>query len=48
MVADKAATDAETVRQYVAGFVDAGCDELVLYPTSAEADQVDLLADAIA
>ena len=48
MVADKTAIDAETVRQYVAGFVDAGCDELVLYPTSAEADQVDLLADAIA
>ena len=48
MVADRAATDAETVRQYVAAFVDAGCDELVLYPTSAAADQVDLLADAIA
>jgi alkanesulfonate monooxygenase SsuD/methylene tetrahydromethanopterin reductase-like flavin-dependent oxidoreductase (luciferase family) len=48
MVADSAAIDAETVRQYVAGFADAGCDEFVLFPTSAEPEQVDLLADALA
>jgi alkanesulfonate monooxygenase SsuD/methylene tetrahydromethanopterin reductase-like flavin-dependent oxidoreductase (luciferase family) len=47
MVADSAATDAETVRQYVAGFADAGCDELVLFPSSPDPEQVDLLADAV-
>jgi alkanesulfonate monooxygenase SsuD/methylene tetrahydromethanopterin reductase-like flavin-dependent oxidoreductase (luciferase family) len=48
MIAGSAATDADTVRQYVAGFTEAGCDELVLFPCSADTDQVDLLADAIA
>ena len=47
MIADSAATDAETVKQYVAGFADAGCDELVLFPSSPDPDQVDLLADAV-
>src|SRR4051794_9001494 len=48
MIAASAATDADTVRQYVAGFEEAGCDELVLFPCSPEIEQVDLLADAIA
>jgi alkanesulfonate monooxygenase SsuD/methylene tetrahydromethanopterin reductase-like flavin-dependent oxidoreductase (luciferase family) len=47
MVADSAATDAETVRQSVAGFADAGCDELVMFPSSPDPGQVDLLADAV-
>ena len=47
MIAGSAATDAETVRQYVAGFAAAGCDELVIFPTSPDPDQVDLLADAV-
>jgi alkanesulfonate monooxygenase SsuD/methylene tetrahydromethanopterin reductase-like flavin-dependent oxidoreductase (luciferase family) len=47
MVADSAATDVETVKQYVAGFADAGCDELVLFPSSPDPGQVDLLADAV-
>lgn len=40
------ATDAETVRSYVKAFTDAGCDELVLFPCSADPGQVDLLAGA--
>jgi alkanesulfonate monooxygenase SsuD/methylene tetrahydromethanopterin reductase-like flavin-dependent oxidoreductase (luciferase family) len=48
MIAAGAATDADTVRQYVQAFTDAGCDELVLFPCTADPAQVDLLADAIA
>ena len=48
MIADSAATDASTVKQYVRGFSDAGCDELILFPCSPDPGQVDLLADAIA
>ena len=47
MIAGSAATDAETVRQYVQAFSDAGCDELILFPSSPDPDQVDLLADAL-
>jgi alkanesulfonate monooxygenase SsuD/methylene tetrahydromethanopterin reductase-like flavin-dependent oxidoreductase (luciferase family) len=42
-----AARDAETVKQYVAAYEEAGCDELILCPSSADPDQVDLLADAV-
>ena len=47
MVVDSAATDADTVRAYVQGFTDAGCDELIFFPSSPDPDQVDLLADAV-
>ena len=47
MIAGSAATDAETVRQYVGGFAAAGCGELVICPTSPDPDQVDLLADVV-
>ncbi|MGH2967563.1 MAG: LLM class flavin-dependent oxidoreductase [Solirubrobacteraceae bacterium] len=47
MIADSAATDADTVNGYVQGFADAGCDELILFPSSPDPDQVDLLADAL-
>jgi hypothetical protein len=46
-IAASAATDASTVRQYVDAFADAGCDELVLFPSDADPEQVDLLADAV-
>jgi alkanesulfonate monooxygenase SsuD/methylene tetrahydromethanopterin reductase-like flavin-dependent oxidoreductase (luciferase family) len=46
MIASGAATDADTVKQYVQGFADAGCDELVLFPCSPDPEQVDLLAEA--
>ena len=46
MVASSAATDPETVRERVQAFSDAGCDELILFATSSDPEQVDLLADA--
>jgi alkanesulfonate monooxygenase SsuD/methylene tetrahydromethanopterin reductase-like flavin-dependent oxidoreductase (luciferase family) len=42
-----AAKDPETVKQYVATYDQAGCDELILCPCSADPDQVDLLAAAV-
>ncbi|HEU4944129.1 MAG TPA: LLM class flavin-dependent oxidoreductase, partial [Solirubrobacterales bacterium] len=42
-----AAKDAETVKQFVATYESAGCDELILCPSSGDPDQVDLLADAV-
>jgi alkanesulfonate monooxygenase SsuD/methylene tetrahydromethanopterin reductase-like flavin-dependent oxidoreductase (luciferase family) len=47
MIVQSAAKDEDTVRAYVQAFADAGCDELILFPSSPDPDQVDLLADAI-
>ena len=47
-IASSAATDADTVNQYVQAFADAGCDEFILFPCSPGPEQVDLLADAVA
>jgi alkanesulfonate monooxygenase SsuD/methylene tetrahydromethanopterin reductase-like flavin-dependent oxidoreductase (luciferase family) len=47
-IAASAATDPDTVRNYASAFEEAGCDELVLFPTSSDPEQVDLLADAVA
>lgn len=38
----------QAVAQFVRGYAEAGCDELVLFPAVAELDQIDLLADALA
>lgn len=46
MIADGAATDAETVQGYLSAFEGAGCGELILFPSSGDPEQVDLLADA--
>lgn len=46
MIAGSAAKDAETVRQYMQAYEGAGCDELIFFPTSADVEQVDLLAEA--
>ena len=46
MIVDSAAKDAETVRVYLQAFEDAGCEELIFFPSSGEPEQVDLLADA--
>jgi alkanesulfonate monooxygenase SsuD/methylene tetrahydromethanopterin reductase-like flavin-dependent oxidoreductase (luciferase family) len=46
MIGDSAAQDAGTVAQYVAAYEEIGCDELVFCPSSADPQQVDLLADA--
>jgi alkanesulfonate monooxygenase SsuD/methylene tetrahydromethanopterin reductase-like flavin-dependent oxidoreductase (luciferase family) len=47
MIAGSAAKDADTVEMYVAAFTDAGCDELLMMPTSNEPAQVGLLARAL-
>jgi alkanesulfonate monooxygenase SsuD/methylene tetrahydromethanopterin reductase-like flavin-dependent oxidoreductase (luciferase family) len=46
MIAGSAARDADTVRTYVGAFSEAGCDELIFFPTVNDPDQVELLADA--
>ena len=45
-IAQSAATDADTVRQYLDGFADAGVDEVICFPASADPGQVELLAAA--
>jgi len=42
-----AAKDSEAARQAVAAFDAAGCQELFLFPSSSDPQQVDLLADAL-
>jgi alkanesulfonate monooxygenase SsuD/methylene tetrahydromethanopterin reductase-like flavin-dependent oxidoreductase (luciferase family) len=46
-IAAGAATDEETIKRYVSGYADAGCDELICFPCSKDPGQVDLLADAV-
>ncbi|HEY1274473.1 MAG TPA: LLM class flavin-dependent oxidoreductase [Thermoleophilaceae bacterium] len=45
-IAAGALTTPEAVRERIDGFAAAGCDELVLFPSSPDPDQVDLLAEA--
>jgi alkanesulfonate monooxygenase SsuD/methylene tetrahydromethanopterin reductase-like flavin-dependent oxidoreductase (luciferase family) len=42
-----AAKDPESVQQTVSAFDSAGCQELFLFPSSSDPQQVDLLADAL-
>lgn len=42
-----AVEDADAVKQLVASYEATGCDELILFPSSGDPDQVDLLADAV-
>lgn len=46
MIVGSAAKGAATVKQYLDAYDEAGCDELVFCPSSADPSQVDLLADA--
>jgi alkanesulfonate monooxygenase SsuD/methylene tetrahydromethanopterin reductase-like flavin-dependent oxidoreductase (luciferase family) len=46
-IAGSAAKDAVTVKQHVAAFEGAGCEELFFFPSSSDPQQVDLLADAL-
>jgi alkanesulfonate monooxygenase SsuD/methylene tetrahydromethanopterin reductase-like flavin-dependent oxidoreductase (luciferase family) len=41
-----AATDAETLKGYIAGFEQAGADEVICFPVSSDPAQVELLAEA--
>jgi alkanesulfonate monooxygenase SsuD/methylene tetrahydromethanopterin reductase-like flavin-dependent oxidoreductase (luciferase family) len=45
-VADSAATDADTVKSYLAAYEQAGADEVICFPASADPAQVELLASA--
>lgn len=47
MIAGSAAKDPETVKQYTSAYEGAGCQELFLFPSSSDPQQVDLLADAL-
>jgi alkanesulfonate monooxygenase SsuD/methylene tetrahydromethanopterin reductase-like flavin-dependent oxidoreductase (luciferase family) len=47
MISGAAAKDADTVNGYVAAFEGAGCDELIIFPTSNDPAQVGLLAEAL-
>lgn len=47
MIIGGAAKDADTVRGYADGFAAAGADELIMFPTSADPAQVELLAEAL-
>ena len=38
----------QAVAQFVRGYAEAGCDELILFPAVAELGQIELLADALA
>lgn len=40
------AKDPDTVKQYLSAYEEAGCNELIFCPSSADPNQVDLLADA--
>ncbi len=46
LVVQSAAKDADTVKQYLAGFEQAGADEVICFPVSADLSQVDRLAEA--
>lgn len=46
MIVGAAVKDEEQVHGLLDAFEDAGCDELILFPCSADAAQVDLLAEA--
>jgi alkanesulfonate monooxygenase SsuD/methylene tetrahydromethanopterin reductase-like flavin-dependent oxidoreductase (luciferase family) len=45
-IVGSAARDPETVQNYIGAFSEAGCDELIFFPTVNDPDQVGLLADA--
>jgi alkanesulfonate monooxygenase SsuD/methylene tetrahydromethanopterin reductase-like flavin-dependent oxidoreductase (luciferase family) len=45
-IVQSAATDEDTVRAYLKGFEEAGADEVICFPASADPEQVELLAAA--
>jgi alkanesulfonate monooxygenase SsuD/methylene tetrahydromethanopterin reductase-like flavin-dependent oxidoreductase (luciferase family) len=46
-IVQSAAKDADTLKAYIAAFDQAGVDEVICFPASADPAQVELLADAI-
>ena len=47
MIADGAAKTPEAVRAELAAYEQAGCDEVICFPASADPAQVELLAAAL-
>jgi alkanesulfonate monooxygenase SsuD/methylene tetrahydromethanopterin reductase-like flavin-dependent oxidoreductase (luciferase family) len=47
-IAEGLLTTPQAVAQFARGYADAGCDELVLFPTAASIDELDRLADVVA
>jgi alkanesulfonate monooxygenase SsuD/methylene tetrahydromethanopterin reductase-like flavin-dependent oxidoreductase (luciferase family) len=45
-IVESALTTPEVLREHLAAFADAGCDELILFPCNPDVGQVGLLADA--
>jgi len=45
-IVSSAAKDPDTIRGYLAAYAESGCDEVICFPSSADPDQVDLLAGA--
>jgi alkanesulfonate monooxygenase SsuD/methylene tetrahydromethanopterin reductase-like flavin-dependent oxidoreductase (luciferase family) len=41
-------TSARAVKDFVRGYEEAGCDELVLFPTVGDVDELERLAEAVA
>lgn len=46
-IVQSAATDADTIKGYLAAFNDAGADEVICFPASSDPGQVELLAQAV-
>jgi alkanesulfonate monooxygenase SsuD/methylene tetrahydromethanopterin reductase-like flavin-dependent oxidoreductase (luciferase family) len=47
MIGGSAATSPEMLKGYVDAFEQAGCGELILFPSASDPEQVDLLAQAV-
>ena len=46
-IADGLLTSPEAIAELAAGYAEAGCDELVLFPTVAAIEQLELLAEIV-
>src|SRR5215210_2259198 len=46
MIAQSAPKDADSVKQLISSFEGSGCDELILFPSASDPEQVSLLAEA--
>lgn len=47
-IADGMLSSPSDVREHVQGLADAGCDHLIVFPTAADPEQLDRLADVVA
>lgn len=47
-IAEGLLTTPQAIHQFIRGYEDAGCDELILYPTAPHLDQLDRLAEIVA